>query len=260
MPTTRFRSDSQRPPGAGQSAVTLAVVMGVLLSCVSPARAEAQFFGAIPVVDAGAIAQLVTQVTKQVQAIGVARDQLHYQVENMRKLSNPPWRGIAAAQAQIDLLTRQGTALSYALADLDAQFRSTFSGWRTYADLRSTTRQQNERTLATLRGVLNAANATVQQLAVSTATLNAMKGRVGSITTAQQAAELNGAIGILTAEELSLLRQQLAVQANVHAVTLANQVNRDLQGAAAAAEFEEAGARAPLARPRRTASMLGWAP
>lgn len=178
----------------------------------------------------------------------------------MRKLASPPWRSIAAARAQIDLLTRQGSALSYSLGDFDTRFRATFSGGQTYSDLRTTTRQQNERTLSTLRGVLNAANATAKQLSVSSATLNAMKSRVGSITSAQQAAELNGAIGILTAEEITLLRQQLAIEANVHAVTLANQVNRDLQGAAAAAAFEAAGAQAPIARTRRPATVLGWAP
>lgn len=256
MSTTPSRPPSTLP---ARTAVLVAI-SGAILTAASPVRVEAQFVGALPVVDAGAIAQLVNQVARQVQAIGVARDQLRHQVENMRKLSSPPWRGIATAQAQIDVLTRQGTALSYALADLDAQFRSTFPGWRTHSDLRAATREQNERTLATLRGVLNASSATAQQLSVSSATLNAMKDRVASITTAQQAGELNGAIGILTAEELALLRQQLAMQANVHAVTLANQVNRDLQGAAAAAAFEESGARAPVARPRRSASTLGWAP
>lgn len=222
--------------------------------------AAAQFFGAMPVIDAAAIGRLATQISKQVEAIGVARSHLQAQVENMRKLANPPWRSIAGVQANIDVLTRQHAALSYALTDLDAQFRTTFGGWRTHGDLRAATRQQNERTLATARGVLNAANASAQQLAVTSATLNAMKARMASITSAQQAAELNGAVGIATAEEIALLRQQLAMQANLMGVMLANQVNRDLQGAAATAAFEAAGAAAPRSRPRRTPSGLGWVP
>jgi hypothetical protein len=64
-----------------------------------------------------------------------------------------------------------------------------------------------------------------------------MKGQVGSIRSAQQAAELNGVIGIHTSEEITLLRQQLAAQASAQAVLQANQVNRDLQGAAVARDL-----------------------
>jgi P-type conjugative transfer protein TrbJ len=236
------------------------VLAGAALVCALARPADGQFFGAMPVVDAGAIAKLATQVSKQVEAITVARNQLRTQVDNMRKLANPPLRSIAAAQANIDVLTRQHAALSYALRDLDAQFSATFGGWRTHANLRTTTRQQNERTLATVRGVLNAANASAQQLAVSSATFNAMKARMAGITSAQQAAELNGAVGIATAEEIALLRQQLAMQANLLGVMVANQVNRDLQGAAATAAFEAAGARPPVRRVRRGPEAMAWTP
>jgi type IV secretion system protein TrbJ len=244
----------------GRRATTICLLAAAALLPV-PARAQLGLPGVPQVVlDPTAVGKLVTQLSRQAQQIATAKSQLQAQVDNMRKLANPNWRTINTTVASIDVLARQGQAISYSLANIDAQFRSTFAGYQTYGDLRATTRTQNERTLATLRGVLNATNATAQQFPVSSSTLNAMKSQLRAITSAQQAAELNGSIGILTAEEMTLLRQQLAAQANAQAVTLANQINRDLQGAAAAAAFEAAGARAPVARQRRTAAVLGWAP
>ena len=248
---------------AGRCAIALAALL--LGGALTPTPARAQLGGLIPgipqiVYDPSAVAKLVTQLTRQAQQLTVARVHLQAQLDNMRKLANPNWRAINTTVSAIDVLTRQGQAISYSLANIDAQFGTTFAGYQTYANLRTTTRTQNERTLATLRGVLNATNATAQQFPVSASTLSAMKSQLAGITSAQQAAELNGSIGILTAEEITLLRQQLAAQANAHAVTLANQVNRDLQGAAAAAAFEAAGAQAPVARTRRPATALGWEP
>lgn len=239
--------------------------LGVLLlhAGLSPSTASAQL--GIPgvaqvVYDPTAVGKLITQLTRQAQQLAVARAHLQAQLDDMRKLASPNLRAINTAMAAIDGLTRQGQAISYSLANVDMQFGATFAGYATYPSLRTTTRTQNERTLATLRGVLNAANASAQQFPVSSATLNAMKGQLRAITSAQQAAELNGSIGIVTAEEITLLRQQLAAQANAHAVTLANQVNRDLQGAAAAAAFESAGAATPVPRPRLRATDLEWVP
>lgn len=240
---------------AGGLIVTLVAVMTVV-----PATAHAQFFGAMPVVDAGAIAQLVRQLTGQGRQIGMQTQQLRAQLDNMRKLSNPNWRSINTTMARIDVLTRQGQAISYSLATLETELQRTFPGWRLSSNMAIDMRVQNERTLATLRGAILAAQATAQQFAVGTARLNAMKGQVGSIRSAQQAAELNGSIGIHTAEEITLLRQQLAAQGNAQAIVLAHQVNRNTQAAAAAAVFDASGARRPPTRPRPRVETLGFVP
>ena len=184
------------------------------------------------VVDPTAVAKLVTQLEQQIQQIQVARNQLQLNVDNMRKLANPPWRRINATMAQVDQLAQQGQALAYTLRNVDAEFRQTFPGWRVSSTMTADMRTQSERTLATLRSALNAANATAQQFPVAAANLELMKSRMGSVTSAQQAAELNGAIGIQGAEELALLRQQLATQQNAQLVATAQQINHELQGAA----------------------------
>jgi P-type conjugative transfer protein TrbJ len=223
-----------------------------------PNRAEAQF----AVIDAASIAKLTAQLTRQAQQIAVARSQLQAQLDNMRKLSNPNWRSISATMSQIDALARQGQAISYSLASVGAVFQQTFpgtiTGGRLTPALAGQLRLQDQRTLATLRGLLDAAQATSQQFATGTARLNAMKGQVGSIQSAQQAAELTGVIEIHTAEEITLLRQQLTAQASAQAVMQANQVNRDLQGAAVARDLWQPGAAIPVRRKNMSVHAVGF--
>ena len=218
----------------------------------APVTARAQ----IAVFDAAAVAKLVTQARQQLQQITIAQQQLQTQIANMRKLATPPWRTINGTMARVDLLTQQGAALAYTLANVDAQFGQLFPGWRLSATMAADMRLQNERTLATLRGALNAANATAAQFPTAAANIQAIKARLGAITSAQQAAELNGVIGVQTAEELALLRQQLAAIQSAQLVVSSAQVNHDLQAAAFQQRYDAAAQVRVPPPPRRPVS--GW--
>ena len=85
-----------------------------------------------------------------------------------------------------------------------------------------------------------------------------MRSQLGSIRSAQQAAELGGMIGIHTAQEITLLRQQLATVGNAQVVMMANQVNRDLQGAAAAEAFWRPGQSTPIRRKNMSVDAVGF--
>jgi P-type conjugative transfer protein TrbJ len=175
----------------------------------------------------------------------------------MRKLGNPGWRTIAATLAQVDALTQQGIAIWYSLQSVDAEFQTTFPGWQLSSTMPADIRRQQERTLATLRSAVNAANITSRQLATANARLLGMKGLVGSINSAQAAAELTASVGVHSAEELTLLRQQLVAQGNAEAVYLANQVNRETQAAAAADVFRTSGATTPIRPKNMTVAAVG---
>jgi P-type conjugative transfer protein TrbJ len=256
---------------AATRGTTFAAILVASVAATPPAAARAQIpipglggligglLGGGPqiVYDPSAVGKLVTQLDQIRRQIGIAQRQLQAQVDNMRKLSNPPWRTINATLAQVDALAQQGQALGYALADLDAQFRQTFPGWQLSGTMAGDMRAQNERTLATLRGALGATGATARQFPTSAANLQAMKRRMATITSAQQAAELNGSIGIQGAEELTLLRQQLAAMNSAQLVVLAQQINHQLQAAAFQQAYDAAAQIRRPAPPRRNIS--GWA-
>ena len=229
-----------------------AVPICVALAVATPMRAQ------IPVTDAGALVQLVLQVRRQVQQVTMQTQQLKAQLDNMKKLGTYNGRQIAATLQQIDGLTQQGLAIWYSLGAIDAEFKRTFPGWLVSDMFAPELRVQQERTLATLRSAINAANVTAQQLPVSNARLGAMKAQFGSVTSAQQALELNGSVAIHAAEELTLLRQQLAAQGTAEAIALANQVNRETQGAAVNTAFDTSGRTNAPPRSRRPIDQIAF--
>jgi P-type conjugative transfer protein TrbJ len=244
-----------RPTDASWRALALALAVGWMALLPTPAAAQFGLPGVPQIVyDPTAVGKLVTQLR-------VAQSQLQALRDNMRKLGSYNYRNIDGALAQIDAMTRQGQAISYSLANLDAQFRTTFPGSRvgaTSGQRAADIRTQNERTLATIQGALAAARLSAQQFAVESARLNAIKRQIRSARSAQQIAELQGVVGVHTAEEITLLRQQLAAQNNAQQVYLANQVNRDLQGAAAARAFWRPGGSTPVRRKDMSVNAVGF--
>jgi len=153
-------------------------------------------------------------------------------VTALQKLSHPNWRDITTALSQTDALMRQQTALGYGLATLDAQFQQTFPGTAVLGNTAAQTQMQATRTLATLRNVLDAVSQTTQTFPVGLTRLQGMKTQLGTIQGHEGALELANTVNTYAAEELTLLRQQLATQTNAEAVYFAQQVNRDAQARA----------------------------
>lgn len=247
------------------NALSLAIALGAVIASAVPSTAGAQLGligGPQVVFDPTAVGKLATQLRQQIQQINLARSHLQAQVDNMRKLGRYTLRDVNRTVSQIDALTRQGQALSYSVATIERDFRSTFSGalpgGRPGTGMATDIRRQNQRTLATAAATLAAAKETARQFAVATAELNSMRTQLGSIRSAQQAAELGGMIGIHTAQEITLLRQQLATAGNAQVVMMANQVNRDLQGAAIADAFRQQAAAAPIRRKDMRVEAVGF--
>ncbi|GAC1648715.1 MAG: hypothetical protein NVS4B3_04700 [Gemmatimonadaceae bacterium] len=181
------------------------------------------------VYDPTAVAKLITQARSQLRQLVMQREQLAAQLASMQKLSSPSWRRIDGAMGQIDAMLANGRSLAYTLRTVDADFRRTFPGDRAFIDYPIETRVQTTRTLATLRGALNAAGRASRDFPANVARLERMKGQLGTVRGHQQVLELNGTIGMYGAEELTMLRQAVAALTNVEAVYFADQVNSRAQ-------------------------------
>jgi P-type conjugative transfer protein TrbJ len=217
-----------RAPWVRRTLVGLAAAgLGAML-LPSPAHAV------IPVIDAGAITQLVTTVTRLATQINIMTNQYNAFVNNTRKLtSGYAWRDIGATIAAVDGVVSSGLALSYSTAGLAGQIGATFPGY-SYdpATINAATRNQHQRTLGTALQQILGAQQTWAQINQSVLTLNQIKVQVAGITSAQQAAEVNATIGVAGVEEMALLRQQILAAQSAQAVFAANEANRELQGAA----------------------------
>lgn len=227
--------------------------VAVVTFAALPTQAHAQFglpFGGPTIVyDPAAVGKLVDQLIRQAEHIAVARDQYLAQIIALRKLASPPWRDIAVAMAQVDALTRQGEAIAYSLQNVDALFRATYAGIAIAGDAPAIQQRQAEHTLATLRGALNAAARLATELPVGVGRLAEMKRQMARIEGHEQALELNGAIGVYSAEQLTLLSQQLASLVNAQAVYFADAVNERAQTRANTRAFLAKLGEIPASRP-----------
>jgi P-type conjugative transfer protein TrbJ len=195
----------------------------------TPAKAQFSLFGSGIVFDPSNFARNVLHYSRRIEQMNLQRQQLQQQIVAMRKLRNPNWRQINAALSQVDALMQQGQALAYSLRAIDAEFQRTFPGVQVFRDYPAEQRTQAIRTLATMRGALNAANRAAQEFPTSIARLEAMKRQFGTVQGHEEAIELTGTIGMYSAEELTMLRQAVSGLTNVQAVYYANQVNAEAQ-------------------------------
>ena len=221
--------DATRHPWVRRSLAVVATAG--LVTAILPVRAGAT----IPVVDYAAITQIVASIAKLTAQISIMTNQYNAFVNNTRKLtSGYAWRDINTAVSTVDGVVSTGVALSYSSVGLAGQLAATFPGYAyDPATIVADSRAQRERALGTVMQQVIAAQQTWSQISQSVTRLNTIKGQVGGISSAQQAAEVNATIGVMAAEELTLLRQQLLASTSAQSVLAAEQMNRELQGAAA---------------------------
>lgn len=208
-----------------------------LLSLAAPSAAHAQF-GFIPGLGGGIVfdptnfARNVLHYRRRIEQMQMQRQALEAQLTALLKLQSPNWRDIQLVLARIQTIVREGEALAYNLQTIDAEFQQTFPGTEVYLDYPTEETTQATRTLATLRGALNGARESDAAVPAGLARLEGMKRQMAQVKGHEQALELNGTIGMYSAEELTLLRQALVSQTNVEAVYFANRVNAESQAEA----------------------------
>ena len=190
--------------------------------------AHAQLAGGI-VFDPTNFARNVLHYTRRLEQMDVQRQQLEQQVAAMRKLPNPPWRDISQTVSQINALMADGRALSYQIANLDQQFRTTFPVDKSFSDWPTERRAQAQRTVATMAAALASARTQAQVFNDGLGRVAQIKSQVGSIQGHQAALELQNSATVLTAEELMLLRQALIAQTSMQAVYYSDRVNAEAQ-------------------------------
>src|SRR3989454_10231143 len=188
-PPSRLETPMNRAPARLLPAAFL-----IALALLGAPAAHAQFglIGGGIVFDPSNFARNVLHYARRLQQMALQRQQLQQQLTALRKLRAPNWRQINATLTQMDALMQQGQALAYSLRAIDAEFQRTFPGAKVFRNYPTEQQTQAVRTLATLRGALNAANRAARDFPTSVARLDAMKRQLGSIQGHEEALELNG--------------------------------------------------------------------
>jgi P-type conjugative transfer protein TrbJ len=221
------RAQDARKP-LGRFLMPLAAL--ALLSGLTAPEANAQW----TVVDPAHIAKTVWNGRRIVEQVRNQAEQIRNEVEMLRRLPQPPWREIRARVDELEEVMRAGEALAFSMDGLLDEFGVTFPGFRNYADWSAERRAQFDRSLQTLANSLMGLQQQGRQIALSQAELDRIKAMRASGQTS--ATELGNTIDAFAAEELVLLRQLVAVQANAQAVAAAQRINDEAQRAAAQEE------------------------
>lgn len=215
----------------------------MLLGGLSAPSARAQWIVNDPI-------NLVQNTATALQTLEVMRkqiDQLRNEALMLKRLAAPPWREIRLITDQVDALMREGEALAYSTDGLLGEFGLTFPGFQTYTNWSEEKRAQFRRTLGTYQNVLMSLNRQHRQFEESRATLGEIKSRMRAAEGQTASIQLGNTIGTFTAEELMLIRQILATQANAQAVHDAYEINREAQEMAARQAFYQGMAAQPRA-------------
>jgi P-type conjugative transfer protein TrbJ len=209
----------------------------ILLSgcLIGMATAPGQVHAQWTVIDPSNLAQNIEQVRRAIEQINNQRLQIDYQLQALRKLDRVHWRDVSGVMREVDVLMRRQRAIAYSLADLDRQFRETFPGSQASPDdlaFAEAQRDQAERTLGTMGAGLQVLSEHARQIEDGQATLAAIKDQLRGVRGTQEALELQASLDAYVAEEIGMLRQTVATQANLQAVYNAYRVNQDAEMAA----------------------------
>lgn len=203
----------------------------------APSTASAQFAVydiANHIENAISAVHAATQVVNQATQIAQQLDQIRYQLQALEKLGMPTWRELPLFMRDLDALMSTGEAIAYSAADLNARLEETFPGYRLPDDLNVSreTRMQLNRTLATMHNALRTTARQMEELDAGMSNLQQIKRQMGSIRGHQEALELGATLQAHAAEELVMVRQNLAVLNNVLTVAHAEQLQQRLQAEA----------------------------
>jgi P-type conjugative transfer protein TrbJ len=226
----------------GQRSCALALSALLLLALLTPAPALAAY-GPVPVIDYVHILvnqywhylhylQFALQIYQEYQSLTNQYHQIVYQLQALKKLSNPNWREVYDLLANLDWIMRQGQALAYSYKNIDAQFQQVFPGWTEVQNWPLQRQTQAVRTLDTMRTALDTTSEQFRHDIADQLFLERIKSQMDGINGHQEALELQGTIQMYTAQELGVIKQSLATANNMQAVYYGHQINREAQSEA----------------------------
>jgi P-type conjugative transfer protein TrbJ len=176
--------------------------------------------------------QFAEQIYQQYLQIVNQYDQIKYQLQALKKLENPNWRDVSGLLFTCDWLMKQATALAYSLDGLNDQYLQTFPGWTQWTSWPDQARLQATRSIDTMRTGLTVVQEQFRHDIADQIHLMGIEARVNDIHGTQEALETSAVLQSWSAQELSLVKQQLAVANNLHAVYYGWTINREAQAEA----------------------------
>ena len=210
----------------------------IFFAVIAMPMAHAQFFGGIATefTQAANNLELVSMYARQLKQLTAALDTYNEIVRAGQLLSHMQWTSAMQDISNIGLIVQQGQAVSYSLANLDAQFRAAYPGYGS-GGLPYFQKYQkwSQVTLDTIRGTVQGNSISWQQMQSEQAMIRYYQSQAGSITTQMQATQFGHQIGVETLNQMNKLRQLTLADMQSKQAYQAFQVQKEIH----AQEFEQ---------------------
>lgn len=163
----------------------------------------------------------VTQIANQLQ-------QLAYEMQNLRNIPNGVWGQVRSDIAALTRVTKVGTSISYADANLGNEFASVYPGYIATSNYTQAYRQWSSNTLGGISGALAAAGVQNTQLSSEDDVLASLQALSDGSTGRMQALQVGNMIAVQQIQQLQKLRQLQMAQMQGEFAYMATQQQNDL--------------------------------
>jgi P-type conjugative transfer protein TrbJ len=184
--------------------------------------------------------RLLDSTLKQAQMIANQVQSIKLQVESLKsiqRLDASEWGKAMMILRQLDYIVRQGRAISYALQNVEQEFKKTFPGYLPAEDYIRSYQEWSQTTLDSIQGTLMAAGFQSQQFETENATLETIRSFSENAVGQTQAIQAANMIANETVSQLQKLRQLHMSQIQAQSVYMALEVQRESADQAAMEKF-----------------------
>jgi P-type conjugative transfer protein TrbJ len=232
--------------------VALAAASLIALVPEKPGRAQELVFDAVNLVqnvlsaiqNITAVAQQVEQITNEVTQIVNQATQIANQIQQLEDMANqasqlgsPTWGEVQAWINRLSAAAQIGDSLVYSMPNIAAELQAQFPGYVSPTNWNTQYQQWSTTTLDTLRGTLQSAGLNVSDVDTVEAALRTLRSANNGATGRNELIQVANSLASLQVEEMTKLRQLLALEINAANVWKASVTNSTAASEAALQEF-----------------------
>ena len=184
--------------------------------------------------------ELVSSVAKQAQAVANQIKMIQYQIEQLKSIKRYPgglWNDAMSAINKLNLIVRQGQALSYTLQNVEQEFKRKYPGYEAPQDYVQSYQDWSATTLDSIKGSIAAAGFQNNEFQTENATLTTIRNLSDNAVGQTQAIQAANKIADMQVQQLQKLRQLHMSQMQATNAYMAHEVNKESATNAAMDEF-----------------------
>lgn len=184
--------------------------------------------------------ELISSVAKQAEMVANQIRMIQYQIEQLKSIERYPggvWNDAMTAIRKLDLIVRQGQALSYTLQNIEQEFKRKYPGYEAPQDFIQSYQDWSKTTLDSIRTSLEAAGFQSNEFQTESATLQTIQNLSDNAIGQTQAIQASNMIASEEVQQLQKLRQLHMSQMQAANAYMSYEVNKDASTNAALDEF-----------------------